>query len=223
LISSAMIEIPTMVYLFKTLPLMDASLTVSSHLSILTAYAVFNKAMVNWLLRSLSSTELFLKQMTMAIPFIFNYNIFGQMTPLKHYLQTHTWQNAAEDFPQWGLSFLSSQSITVLLQTLFYSVVITQGIKRWPQIQTEPAQYERARSLSNYLAMPILAMDAVFLAMSAGTSSPLLQVGPLIVNQGHLALIGATAFGSVFWWKPEILNPSLRFFPSKMNDKSTGT
>ncbi len=219
LISSAMIEVPTMVYLFKTLPLMDASLTVSTHLAILTAYAVFNKAMVNWLLRSISSTELFLKQMSLSIPFILNYNIFGQMSPLTHYLKTNSWHKAAEDFPQWGLSFLSSQSVTVLLQTLFYSIVITQGIKRWPQIQTEPHQYEKARSLSNYLATPILAMDAVFLAMASGASSSLLQMGPLVVNQGHLALIGATALGSVFWWKPEILNPTLRFFPHKVVEK----
>ena len=100
LISSAMIEVPTMVYLFKTLPLMDASLTVSTHLAILTAYAVFNKAMVNWLLRSISSTELFLKQMSLSIPFILNYNIFGQMSPLTHYLKTNSWHKAAEDFPQ---------------------------------------------------------------------------------------------------------------------------
>lgn len=207
------VEIPNVIYLQNTLPTRDFVLTVSTHTFILGLLSVYKKFLVNWLLRpGTSKIEIFLKQASISFPFILNYNIFGKFSEILAFYDANGMQATLAAFPAEMANFASTQGLTAFLQTLFYTVVITHGVRGWENSQQGDESSRLARAVSNYIAIPILAVDAVFLAMAAGTGMDLFSMGSLSINSGHLALASLTALGSALVIWPQILNPTIPMY-----------
>lgn len=201
LTTAALIEVGNVYYLWKTLPPTDAYLTLLGHASLLTVYAVYSKMFGNWLLRPGSSQlAFFLKQVAMAMPYVVNYNIFGNFTPLMEYLRTHTAHEAVQAFPAQLLQFASSQSMTLLLQVVFYSVVINSTIINWMNSQPGVERSNEARVWSKVVQTPVLMLNAVAMSMAAGAgASTLLSMGSFDINSGHAFLLLLSGFGYVVY------------------------
>lgn len=212
LASTALIETGTVYYLFNTLPTTDALLTVTFHTVLLCAYAVYTKFIMNWLLRPGSNTvEAFLKQLSITLPFVLNFNIFGQYTPLVEFLKTHSVQQTMAAFPKEAIEFASTQSVTMLLQTLFYYVVITKVIGDWANKQKGVTKNSEARVYRKISEMPILGIDAIVLAIASGAgANTLLSMGPLEVYDGHAMLLMLTVLGAGVYKLG--LDPSFKFY-----------
>lgn len=198
LTTTALIELGTVYYLFETLPTTDAFLTLTFHTIILSAYAVYTKTIINWLLRpGFNTVESFLKQVALSLPFVLNYNIFGQFTPIVEFLRTHTVAETMAAFPAEVLEFATTQSVTLMLQTLFYYVVITRVIGDWANKQKGVQRSLDARIYRKIAEMPVLAADAVIIAIAAGAgATQLTSLGPMEINDGHVMLLALTAFSA---------------------------
>lgn len=66
--------------------------------------------------------------------------------------------------------------------------------------------------VSNYITVPILAVDAIFLAMAAKATGTILDWGVLNFNQGHLSLLALTITGASLWAWPQLLNPFIPLY-----------
>lgn len=215
LVSAAMVEVINVVYLYKALPTMDAHLTVALHATLLVLYSVYKKFMCNWLLRPGSNhVESFLKQISLSFPFVANYNIFGNFSQIVAFYQEHGWEAVAARFPAEVANFATTQGMTLFLQTLFYNFVISSGVRGWENRQVGAARSLSARTVSNWITVPILAVDAVFLAMAASNTQSLVQWGPLDINAGHAGLALMTVLGSALWVWPKALDPVLDWYES---------
>lgn len=218
LFATGAIEIPNVIFLYSSLPALDANLTVVTHVVTLTAMTTFSKSMINWLMRSgtrrewTGSAELFLKQMLFSMPFVANFNIFGRFSEILSFYHAHGAAGLAAALPGEAVTFVATQGLTLALQTLFYSEVMTKGYARWMDAQTGDVDAKAARALRPWLQSPLLMLDAVLLAMaSSNWGEPLLSWGSAEVNVGHAALLGATVAGKMFFAKfPRALN---RFLP----------
>lgn len=205
-VTTAMVEVPTVIFLFSTLPTVDATLTVTAHAITLTAMSLYTKSMTNWLLRkgsangAVNNSELFVKQLLLSAPFVINFNVFGHFSDIVRYYSTHGWAQMAAAFPTEVSSFATTQGITLVLQTIFYSQVITQGFGNWMNRITNPDDVVQARSLRQWLQSPVLMLNAVVLAAaSSNWGEPILTLGPAEVNWGHAALLALIAGGSGFF------------------------
>jgi hypothetical protein len=211
--SGVAVEIPNIVFLYSALPTLDANLVVGVHAAVLVAYSVYAKFMLNWLLRPGSNgVEQFLKNASISLPFIVNYSVFGRFSEIVKYYSEHGWAATASQFPAELANFSTTQGLTLFLQVMFYNIVITNGVGGWQNQQSGTEDSEQVRTLSNYIKVPILALDAIALAMAGGNGTPLWSMGPFDVNTGHLVLAGLTLLGSIFYFKPEVLNPTLRWY-----------
>ena len=106
--------------------------------------------------------------------------------------------------------FASTQSVTILLQTLFYQVFINNGIRAIEGLQKTAKNVKAARVLSNLLTVPILMVNSVAFTMaSTGAANVLFSAGPLVVNTGHAALAMLTAIGLPIAKWPKILQPTV--------------
>lgn len=211
--SDIAVEVPNVVFLYNTLPLIDANLAVTTHTVTLLAYIVYGKFMLNWLLRpGTGKIEGFLKSALLSFPFILNYSLFGNFSKIAGFYQQHGWSETLAAFPEQMANFGTTQGLTLFLQVLFYNVVMTNGVGAWQNSQEGTENSRLARTVSNIIRTPILAMDAIALAMAGGNANPLWSMGPFDVNSGHIALVGLSAIGSILYFKPNILNPTLRWY-----------
>ncbi len=214
-LASAVIEAFNVVYLYRSLPLMDAHLTVGLHTALLVVYSVYKKFITNWLLRPGGGrVEMFLKQVSLSFPFVANYNIFGNFSKIMDFYQTNGWEATLGRFPAEMANFTVTQGLTLFLQTLFYNMVITKGVRGWENRQEGVARSADARVFSNWVTVPILALDAVFLAMAAGNGEALMHLGPMDINAGHASLALLTTIGSALWVWPKMLDPVLDWYQS---------
>lgn len=203
--TSAAIEVPTILFLHQTMPSPDFELTALTHIVLLGSYTVFSQSMLNWLFRSqMSSTkaqnvELFVKQMALSLPFVLNYQLFGHFGEIAAYLNSYGWNATLAAFPQELARFTVTQGLTLVLQTMFYSQVISKGFGGWINSQNTEYERESARALRPWLQAPVLIADAVILAMAASNTAPLLQIGLFEVNMGHVALASLTATGAYYF------------------------
>lgn len=213
LAAAAAIEATNVVYLYKSLPLLDAHLTVGTHAAVLTLYIVYKKFMVNWLLRpGTRRVESFLKQCLVSVPFIVNYGVFGKFSQIAAFVNDRGWDAALHRFPYELTHFASTQGVSVFLQTLFYTLVITKGVRGWENAKEGARESRAARVLSNLITVPILSVDAFLLAFAAANSHPLANLGAFDLNLGHVGLAILTAVGSALWVFPSILDPTIGWY-----------
>jgi hypothetical protein len=214
LVSSAIIEGPNAVFLYHTLPsVMDANITLASHLVIITTYAVYQKFMTNWLLRpGTGHVEAFMKQVLMTFPFVVNFNILGHFSEIMSFYQQHGWAGTVARFPTELATFATSQSLTIVLQTMFYNMVITDGIRAWENRQVGRAS-QTVRGVSKIVTVPWLIADAMVMTLASTGGSVLYNIGPMDLTMGHVYLAALTLFGKgLFWIAPDFLNPTLRWY-----------
>lgn len=201
LISTSIVETGNITYLMTSLPTPDAYLTVTVHLITKLSMTIFQKFTFNWMLRPGSSKfELFSKQLFFSLPFIINYNVFGNWTAISKYVSTHGMVAAVERFPTELASFGTTQGLTILLQTFFYAVVNTKVIGGWEMRQHGTQNSNNARVVRNIARIPSSFMNAIALAIAGGVgASTVASIGPLQLNNGHLYLLGMTVGGVIFY------------------------
>ena len=200
------LELPNAVYLLKTLPSPDAELVLGLHSATLLAYTVFSQTLLNWLLRpGTTRMELFLKQCALSMPFILNYRVFGHFSEIMTKIQNEGYSYLANQGPGAVADFIATDGFTTILQTVFYSVVITKGAGEWVNGQIIEKNQEAARAARPVLQAPILIVDALLLAYATTSQNILFHVGPLSFNDGHAMLIGITGMG---WaaYRPAVLD-----------------
>jgi hypothetical protein len=218
--STALTEVPNVLFLYSALPFLDANLTVTSHTLVLAAYTIYTKSMLNWLLRSgsknakVNAVEIFMKQMLLSLPFVVNYNVFGQFSKILAFYAANGWAATVAAFPMEAGSFVSTQGLSLALQTLFYSTVITNGFGGWVASQPGVDNSRIARAVRPLLQTPLLMADSVLLAMAAsGTGGALLELGPFGVNSGQVGLALMTTAGYLVFKKfPNVLAPTLQLY-----------
>jgi hypothetical protein len=211
--TDAVVETPNGIFLWSTLPHLDAGLTLVTHATLLGALSIFNKTLVNWLLRApQTKIEGFIKQASFSSVFIANYNLFGNFSTIVRYYQEHGWQQTLARFPYELSHFAATQGLTAFLQTLFYNIVITNGIQKWANNQSDPLKNANARRLAFVLKFPLLMLDSMALASASSGHNAFFSMGPVDLTLGHVALATLTAVGSVISFKPELLDPTLDWY-----------
>jgi hypothetical protein len=204
--STVPLEIPNAVYLLKSLPSPDAQMVLGIHSATLFAYTVFSQTLLNWLLRpGTNRMELFLKQCALSLPFILNYRIFGHFSEIMAKINTQGYSYLLNQGPSAIADFIATDGFTTVLQTVFYSVVITKGAGEWVNGQIIERNQSAARSVRPIVQAPILIVDALLLAYATTSQNILFHVGPLAFNDGHAMLIGLTGLG---WaaYRPAVLD-----------------
>jgi hypothetical protein len=219
---NALIEVPNIFVLFVALPPLDATLTVATHAALLGAYSIYAQSMLNWLRRpgsgseKMNHIELFLKQMALGVPFVMNYSVFGRFSEILNFYMVHGWQQTLHAFPYELTNFASTQGLTLALQTVFYSQVITNGYGGWVGRQTGDENSRVARAVRPWLQVPVLAAGAITLAAaSSNWTDPILAIGPMTINAGHFGLVGLTAAG-IFYFKkfPKVMDHTIPIYQS---------
>ncbi len=204
--STVPLELPNAVFLMKNLPHPDASIVLGVHSATLFAYTVFSQTLLNWLLRpGTNRMELFLKQCLMSFPFILNYRVFGHFSELMGVVQAKGYSELIRQSPSALADFVATDGFTILLQTVFYSSVITKGAGEWVNGQIVEINRNAARTMRPVVQAPILIVDALLLAYATTSQNVLFQIGPLDFNDGHALLIGLTGIG---WaaYRPAVLD-----------------
>ena len=204
--STVPLEIPNAVYLLKSLPSPDAEIVLGVHSATLFAYTVFSQTLLNWLLRpGTTRMELFLKQCALSMPFILNYRVFGHFSEIMAKVNDQGYSYLLNQGPSAISNFIASDGFTTVLQTVFYSVVITKGAGEWVNGQIVERNQSAARSVRPIVQAPILIVDALLLAYATTSQNILFHVGPLAFNDGHALLIGLTGLG---WaaYRPAVLD-----------------
>jgi hypothetical protein len=204
--STVPLELPNAVFLMKNLPHPDASIVLGVHSATLFAYTVFSQTLLNWLLRpGTNRMELFLKQCLMSFPFILNYRVFGHFSELMGVVQAKGYSELIRQSPSALADFVATDGFTILLQTVFYSSVITKGAGEWVNGQIVEINRDAARTMRPVVQAPILIVDALLLAYATTSQNVLFHLGPLDFNDGHALLIGLTGIG---WaaYRPAVLD-----------------
>jgi hypothetical protein len=140
-----------------------------------------------------------IKQFLLGAPFILNYQIFGNFTAIKTFINNNNFPTIMNNF--WAEqvpNFFTTQTLSIALQTYFYNKIIVQGIGGWVQAQKGPANIRAAKAINYMLSFPLLFADAIFLAMAANTGKVLFEVGPMAFNSGHLMLTSLIGTGFLY-------------------------
>lgn len=220
--TSALQEIPNFILMFQRTEALDASLAVTSHAAILGALLIYEKSLINWILRGGSVSErgrrveMFLKNMLVSLPFILSYNVFGQFSKILRHYHDYGWAGLIREFPEQVGNFAATQGLTMVLQGLFFSQFINSGISAWVNRQVGEEDTRYARTLRPWIEFPILSLDAVLLSWAAsGQAAMWFEIGPMTVNSGHIGLATLTATGAtLFYLAPNVLNPTLKWYRS---------
>ncbi len=221
------IELVPALYWLTVLPSPDAELMIAAHAAILVMYDLTTKSMVNWLIRDkMTRFGQFAQQASLSMPFIVNYNVFGNFTPIKNYIIEN---GVAESFQQFLTSelpnFLMANSSTVALQMYFYRTVMSDWLGTWMATQEGSGRSKAARIFSQYIKIFPLMIDAWLLGIAPKNeqtlqffdlfevNNRLIELGPAVFNLGHLGLLSFAIFGSVMAKNPKfsqkILDPLL--------------
>jgi hypothetical protein len=146
------------------------------------------------------------------MPFLLNYDIFGNFSLILHQIQLHGFRYLQQQGPTAIANFATTEGFTTILQTIFYSTVIVKGAGGWvnekdPQKNPTavPGQFRAARGLKPWLTAPILVADAMLLAYATSSHHVLLHMGPMALNDGHVMFMGMIGVG---WatYRPAVLN-----------------
>ena len=207
-LSTLILELPNALYLLLALSPINAAIVLAVHAAVLASYTIWQRSLGNWLLRS-SGAEMFLKQLLTSLPFVINYNVFGHFTGLASFFHAHGIAGALRQFPAQLLQFSVTQGLTTLLQTVFYSWVVTRGFRAWASNQKLPQNAEAARSWVNWLLMPWLWIDAIFLTQAATAANVLFRWHSFALTSGHLSLAALTLLGSIVVFYPSLLDKTL--------------
>ena len=206
-----LVEASALTYLYSNLSFTDASVTLAVHALLVGSMQVYAKSIYNWLLRpGTGRIEGFLKGVLFSVPFVANYNITTRFTEIISAIEQKGISQVASTMPEAFAEFAATQSITLVLQTLFYYNVITYGVRGWEASVQGVKDSEDARTLANYVTIPILMTDAYLLAMAGAGQNVLFSFGPMSINTGHVGLTLLTVAGSSLWIWPKTLDPVLR-------------
>lgn len=226
LASASLIEIPSVLFMSHAFEPQDAIIVATNHFALIAAYAVYSKTILNWLLRPsfqdarLKAVELFLKQLLLTVPYVANYNIFSNFSNILSYYETFGFDRTLAAFPNELLAFTTTQGLTLILQTMFYSDVIVKGFGQWANSQVGEENARLARPARSWLQTPILMINAVVVAMaSSNWGEPIVQIGGAEINWGHAALLGLLVGGKTFFDRyPRALDRALPVY-KKAEDK----
>lgn len=210
-VTTSILEVPNAVYLLAALPQPDAGLVLGTHAALLSVYTLFQRSTVNWLLRA-GKAELYAKQVLLSLPFVLNYNILGHFSALTGAHRTLGTEGLLALLPGALAGFAVTQGLTLLLQTAFYSIVVTGGFRAWAARQNTPENAGAARSWVAYLLLPWLWLDSIFLTEAGTTATVLFHAGPFMLTLGHLHLAAWTALGAWAASRTRALDASLEFF-----------
>lgn len=210
--TTAMIEASLISFLFTSLPPADAIATATIHISLLTTFIILNRSISNWVLRSKSALETFLKASLTSLPFVSNFNIFGNFSKILKSYQEKGIDYLWAQFPNEILQFAQTQSFTILLQTWFYQSFYFKGTQAWSWKQNDPIYAKHSRSFVTLIEVPILSLDAVSLAMAGANHYPLFQMGNFSANLGHMSLMALIAAGYLVQKNHKLLDKAFSIY-----------
>lgn len=224
--ATAFVESFGVALVFATMPFEQALLLKTISLSVLAGYSIYQKSMMNWLLRFGSEKpengntrdnliEGFNKQLLLSIPFTTNYQVVGNLDKIMEYYRAYGFDAVAAAFPHQFAQFATSTAgLLTVQQTIFYSMVVVGKFGSWMNSQVGDQNVADAKVIRPWIQIPILAADLVFLLMATGQGGvELFNVGPLSVNTGHAGLAALTA-GSLLAFKawPNMLDHVLKAY-----------
>jgi hypothetical protein len=222
--TDAAVELPNAFFLIflSGLPPLEARLTLATHAALLGAFNIYSKFVINWLLRQpQSKIEAFVKQMAFSELFITNYSIFEHFTTISNYISAHPWSEIAVQLGHQGSSVFIENSFGAFLQTLFYRIVITDGIQQWANDQTDPLRNAEARKITPWLkAIPWTALDALVLSFAARGAHTAFNIGSVNVDWGYIGIAGLTLAGwALITRKRSNLEPILNWWLRRKSPK----
>lgn len=187
--------------------LRDATLTLVTHFTTLTFLTVFGSSVGRWIMRSPGSlnigkislpTESLAKQFLLSLPFILNFQIFLNYSSVDTYMHSVTSEQFFNEFFASTLpNFFKSQTPSLILQTVFYNMVMTKNMRGWIFNQPSIKESEAAKNLFPLVTIPLALFDGWSFAQ-AGSLPSTYHLGPFDLNQGHLYLTYAIAGGWLY-------------------------
>ncbi|MBK9293554.1 MAG: hypothetical protein IPM57_03780 [Oligoflexia bacterium] len=206
---TALVEVPTVLALFKTLPPLDAAVTSIMHATLLAAFTIYQRSIANWMMRSQGQFETFSKNLFIGGTFVTNYYVFGNLTPALNYVSSNSYQDIVNAFGAAFAGFVVSQGLTNVIQTEFYSKFI-QGIRgKWVELQKNQKNNDLAREAGNWVMFLPQMANAYVLSQASLGRDPILTMGPVEFNYWQVVLLGFWTAAYGVYKKPEILNPVL--------------
>ncbi len=219
LASLAMIEAGLFTYIFTSYPSKEAIATASVHASLLLTMSILNRSISNWILRSKTKFEQFFKSSLLSLPYILNFNISSQLSHIQKLYEQNGLNYILEKFPDQVLIFMQTQSLSAVLQTLFYQTFYYNGTQAWSTKISDPYLAQKSRTFISFIEMPILALDAVALAHAGANVYPLADLGFIHLNLGHIELASLIAFGFIVQKNEKALDKAFEIY-LKLNKKT---
>jgi hypothetical protein len=190
-------EAATAAYAFSNFSLGQATPMVAGHFGLLAGLSALGRTNQNWMLRSKTKVDNFLKQMSVGTLFIVNYNL---------------WTGGLQDPGQ----FVLDQGLTAVTQTAFFWLTFGQGLWRWDGFYTtaadgtrlqNPEDTRKARNLKAVVQPAVFFVSGPLLAWASTSSDVVASLGPIDVNPGQIALAAAAVVGTIFM-RPWLLDPA---------------
>jgi hypothetical protein len=108
----------------------------------------------------------------------------------------------------------------MVLQTLFYSTVITGRFGSWMDSQMDESRKLASRLIRPILQTPVLMVDAVLLAKASVSQEIVFHLGSMNFNSGHAELVGLTVLGATIF-HPKVLDAAFApyFYLKSLKDR----
>jgi hypothetical protein len=209
--STLLLEAPNAVYLLSVMPMPDGAIVLGAHGVLLGLFTIFQRSMGNWILRA-NGLELYMKSALAALPFIVNYSVLGHFSAIAAFARVEGAAGLGREFAPRLLEFAVTQGLTTALQVAFYCWVVNRGFRGWAAGQKTPEDSAAARSWVNWLLVPWLWLDAIFLTQAATLSMVIWRWHALVLTGGHLLLAALTVAGSVVVFSPNLIDKTLPFY-----------
>ena len=224
--TSGFAEIPTAIRIWAKEAVqrghpIDASLTLGFHYTTLMSFDVFSKTLVNWINRKgISKTKkgewiaTLSKQLFLSSIFVVYFNVFPNATEIAQFAQSHGITETLFRTPAEIGNFLSRQGLTPILQTFFYTQVMSNGLYKWVGDQNGSENSLAARTYMHIAKIPYIAPNAYIINYTSGKDNSSLFSHWFLpdINDGHIYLAlftGAAIFANRYRGEHNIFNKTL--------------
>lgn len=203
-------EMGTATYLFHQFPAEIAVPMATAYFGFLMSFTAYRRMISNWMNRSHSDMESFLKQGLLSGVFVANYKFAVHWPSFSERAYTEGIKAAGQHALGSAGQYVVEQGATTLIQTVFFWLTFNKGVFRWEAMMTQsPRTSFRARRAAALVTPLIYTIAGPVLAWASTNQEMAWHMSGLDLNAGQLALVGLTAAGGGLAMYPRILDRTM--------------
>ena len=203
-------EMGTATYLFHQFPPEIAVPMATAYFGFLMSFTAYRRMISNWMNRSHSDWESFLKQGLLSGVFVANYKFAVQWPKFSEQAYNEGLTAASKHALGSAGQYIVEQGATTFIQTVFFWLTFNKGVFRWEAMMTQsPRTSFRARRAAALVTPLIYTIAGPVLAWASTNQEMDWHMSGLDLNAGQLALVGLTAAGGGLAMYPRILDRTM--------------